>query len=69
MDFVSTFVCMSISKRKSLHPEDGGIVIRNVGYLPQQYTATQPRRPLLHAGGNLIPRNMWIMSSQDFWYL
>jgi len=29
----------------SLHPEDGGSLdLRNVGILPQHYTASQPRR-------------------------
>jgi len=30
----------------SFHPEDGGTkVLRNVGFLPQHYTASQPRSP------------------------
>jgi hypothetical protein len=34
-----------------LHPEDGGSLdLRNVGILPQHYTASQPRRPRLEIG-------------------
>jgi len=37
---------MPFSQRHTLHPEYGGnTVLRNVGNLPQNYTAPQPRTP------------------------
>jgi len=38
-------ITLSTSKPHSLYPEDGGsMALRNVGILPHQYTASQPKR-------------------------
>jgi hypothetical protein len=39
-------IWVSTLQRSMLKDEDGGSMdIRNVGFLPQRYTASQPRRP------------------------
>jgi hypothetical protein len=43
-----------------LHPEDGGsMFLRNVGILPQHYTALQPED-----GGSIVLRNVGILPQQ-----
>jgi len=43
-------------------PEDGGsMVLRNVGILPQKYTASKPRWP--EDGSSMILRNVGIKTS------
>jgi len=43
------------------YPEDGGsMVLRNVGILPEQYTASQPRRPQLEHHRHEIIKTLFI---------
>jgi hypothetical protein len=43
----------------SLHPEYGGsLELRNVGILPQRYTASQPKRPSLETSLSILSFNI-----------
>jgi hypothetical protein len=44
--YIARALSTSTSKPQLLHSENGrSVVLRNVGILPQQFTASQPRRP------------------------
>jgi hypothetical protein len=46
---------------QSIHPANGGMkVCRNVGSLPQHYTASQPRRPLLQSSLHKFPFSLGV---------